>query len=704
LFRFRHRARDLPDPVMAVPDGPGISRAATVLPSADSLSRHWGRFGGRLGNRLRTWRGAENEDLPDMLPPEEDTPDGDGTPGGPDLDDSGAEEAAPNGTDEGDLGEGDLVGEDPDEQDLGDGDLAGEDPGEVEGVPGEGDWAEAVPTWGDRGETEEDLAEVGWAEEDLDEEDLAEEDLVEVDLAEEDQGEVGWAEEDLTEGTAIVRPEAPAGADPPGPIGSGTGASPPVFVMPGVRERPLTGRHERPAVPVPQAEHTPSPSHRQGLRETARSLEGQLGRTEVARVTVLQAAALVDADTATLLVRSVEGPRVLWHHPGDGAQALWGPATLAALLSAGRPVREVVEGDPLVEAGSTALLAVPVPSAGVLAGVLLARRVSEHSFSPAEEDALARLARMAGKALDAVARRGQVLEIPDTDPVTGFWLRDRLMHDLRAALRSAEDHGMPSSLLLVEVTGLHERRGSVHDPAADSRVSALAKAVVRELRVGDVPYRFGHDEIAVLLPGTDLGAAAAVAARFAGGLSDLPDEIRVEAGYVAVEGVAEDVVLAAGRTLDAGTAVAAAAAAEDEDVVEDAAMGVTGPVDDYGVDGAAEDYPADVAAEDYPDEDGAAEDYPVDVAAEDFPDEDGAAEDYPAEAHPAEFPADGAADEYPVEDGTAGDHLVEEDPTDEGSVPLVMVPSGSPGLAPFGAGRLRTEPARDPGDPSSRPT
>jgi GGDEF domain-containing protein len=463
-------------------------------------------------------------------------------------------------------------------------------------------------------------------------------------------------------------------------------------------------------------------------------------------VTVLQAAALVDADTATLLVRSVEGPRVLWHHPGDGAQALWGPATLAALLSAGRPVREVVEGDPLVEAGSTALLAVPVPSAGVLAGVLLARRVSEHSFSPAEEDALARLARMAGKALDAVARRGQVLEIPDTDPVTGFWLRDRLMHDLRAALRSAEDHGMPSSLLLVEVTGLHERRGSVHDPAADSRVSALAKAVVRELRVGDVPYRFGHDEIAVLLPGTDLGAAAAVAARFAGGLSDLPDEIRVEAGCVAVEGVAEDVVLAAVRSLDAGTDVAAAAAAEDEDegedadedVVEDAAMGVTGPADDYGVDdaaedfpdedGAAEDYPADVAAEeypadgaaeDYPDEDGAAEDYLADVAAEDFPDEDGAAEDYPAEAYPADVaaedypdedgaaedcPADGAADEYPVEDGAAGDHLVEEDPTDEGSVPLVMVPSGSPGLAPFGAGRLRAEPARDPGDPSSRPT
>ncbi len=306
-----------------------------------------------------------------------------------------------------------------------------------------------------------------------------------------------------------------------------------------------------PAAPQ-HGRHIPSPRQRKRLRAASRLLESLVERAEIARATAEEATELVEADSVALVVRSVEGPRVLWQHPGGADPAdIWGPATLGALLGVGAPIREVVEGDPLIDYDPSALLVVPVPSAGMLAGAIVARRVRPRSFSPAEEDALARLARMAGAALDAASRRGYVAPGGGTDEATGFWPRDRLLNDLRAALRGLAQHGMPVSLLLAEVTGLAQHRRAGGTPAADQSLAAVSAAVIGALRVGDVPYRFGHDELAVLLPGTDADAASAVAERLQQELPELDPPMGLRAISVPVDGIAEDVVLAAVRALAA---------------------------------------------------------------------------------------------------------------------------------------------------------
>jgi diguanylate cyclase (GGDEF)-like protein len=203
------------------------------------------------------------------------------------------------------------------------------------------------------------------------------------------------------------------------------------------------------------------------------------------------------------VLRAVEGPRVLWLHPGGpDAEGLWGPATLAALLRVAHPVRRVVEGDPLAGGAATALLSMPVPSGGTLAGSLLARRHDERVFTAGEEDVLGRLARMAGAALRAASRPAP-RAVQDDDPVTGFPLARRFTADVEAAVRASQRQGIPVSLVAAHVDGLARVRTDLGAPTADEVLQSLANALQRVLRVGDLAYRIGPDEFAILLPATD---------------------------------------------------------------------------------------------------------------------------------------------------------------------------------------------------------
>jgi diguanylate cyclase (GGDEF)-like protein len=246
-----------------------------------------------------------------------------------------------------------------------------------------------------------------------------------------------------------------------------------------------------------------SPAVRAGLRAAARRIEEAPDPATIARVACEEAARLVEADVTAFVLRSVEGPRVLWLHPGGpDADGLWGPATLAALLRVAQPVRRVVEGDPLAGGAATALLSMPVPSGGAVAGSLLARRHDEHVFTAGEQDVLGRIARMAGAALRAASRpaaRGAL----DDDPVTGLPLARRFTADVEAAIRASQRQAIPVSLVAAHVDGLGRVRTDLGGPIADEVLQTLATALGAVLRVGDLAYRIGPDEFAVLLPATD---------------------------------------------------------------------------------------------------------------------------------------------------------------------------------------------------------
>ena len=138
------------------------------------------------------------------------------------------------------------------------------------------------------------------------------------------------------------------------------------------------------------------------------------------------------------------------------------------------------------------MLAVPIASAGVRVGTLVARRVTPRAFGAVEESLLDRLARIAGHALDRLTRRGVLRrEEGITDPVTDLPPQSRLVQDLQAVLRTQNEHGMPLSLVVAEVEGLPRMRTEVGEDPADETLAQVANIVIDGLRVGDVPTASG---------------------------------------------------------------------------------------------------------------------------------------------------------------------------------------------------------------------
>jgi diguanylate cyclase (GGDEF)-like protein len=120
------------------------------------------------------------------------------------------------------------------------------------------------------------------------------------------------------------------------------------------------------------------------------------------------------------------------------------------------------------------------------------------------------------------------------DKRAGVLTLDAFRDAAAAALRAAQRHGEPASLVLVDIDGfraLNGRRGS----AAGDEALAIVGSRLRELvRAGDVVGRTGADELAAVLPGTPLAGARAVAERLVASLEhDSP--VTVSAG-VAVDG------------------------------------------------------------------------------------------------------------------------------------------------------------------------
>ncbi|MBK7624341.1 MAG: diguanylate cyclase [Kineosporiaceae bacterium] len=311
-----------------------------------------------------------------------------------------------------------------------------------------------------------------------------------------------------------------------------------------------------PVVWVPTQRAAELPAVHDALAAIRVRLAAQTTRLGIAEVVTQEARALIEADQAVLVVRSIEGPQVLGLDPS--ATEIWGPQTLAALLT-GVAMREVLAGDPLADGGSSALLVVPVAGAGAFIGAVIARREGERPFEIADQDLLDRLARIAGSSLDALTRRGVLRsEGQERDSVTGLAPASCLTHDLKAALNSRDDHGMVVTLVMAEIDGLARMRTEHGDETADEALHLIAHTLHTGLRVGDVAYRLDTEELAVMLAATDVESGERVAIRLVDEVDTalaesygLDQPLRLRPVVVPVQGSPDEVLAEGARALAA---------------------------------------------------------------------------------------------------------------------------------------------------------
>jgi diguanylate cyclase (GGDEF)-like protein len=189
-------------------------------------------------------------------------------------------------------------------------------------------------------------------------------------------------------------------------------------------------------------------------------------------------------------------------------------------MDSGTPARAVVATDPAFAdtPGVLSIVVAPLVAAGKVTGAIV---VATPDGSLAEEDdesTLRLVALVAAAAVEAARTHDTTAELVHTDALTGLANRRRMDGDL-AGLHT-EQHTNGVAFLMIDVDKFKDYNDAHGHPAGDALLRQVATSIRECVREGDVVYRFGGEEFAVLLRGASDLEAQAVASRIRAAVAD----------------------------------------------------------------------------------------------------------------------------------------------------------------------------------------
>jgi len=234
-----------------------------------------------------------------------------------------------------------------------------------------------------------------------------------------------------------------------------------------------------------------------------------------------------DVDFRTILGRvlaiagdTLGGDVELWMRQGDllvpRARRAHGEIEFDLGAAEDRRVRQCFEAGRMLfeaEEGRFHALA-PLQSDREIVGVV---RIS----MPLEESAAAReeRARRLGAHLEEFSKfLALALKTPDLytraveDGLTGLWTKRHFASEARMAIDASRRHGDPLSLILVDIDHFKKVNDTHGHVAGDKVLRGVAEILKKRVRAGSA-FRYGGEEMAVLLPKAELAGAVQVAER-----------------------------------------------------------------------------------------------------------------------------------------------------------------------------------------------
>jgi diguanylate cyclase (GGDEF)-like protein len=169
---------------------------------------------------------------------------------------------------------------------------------------------------------------------------------------------------------------------------------------------------------------------------------------------------------------------------------------------------------------------------GITGVVAVARR--GRPFSPEERDDLRNLTIQAAVSLANVALHETAERLAVTDELTGLSNRRRFDVTLEAEVERARRFGQPLALVLLDLDDFKDVNDAHGHQVGDEVLRAVARVLRDSCREVDEPARYGGEELAVVMPNTDLDGAEHLAERIRHGVAGLRVPVPDGAGTLAI--------------------------------------------------------------------------------------------------------------------------------------------------------------------------
>jgi diguanylate cyclase (GGDEF)-like protein len=164
-------------------------------------------------------------------------------------------------------------------------------------------------------------------------------------------------------------------------------------------------------------------------------------------------------------------------------------------------------------------LCVPLVSKGKSIGVLMLNHPEPHAFEPELLPTMRVLATYLAIAIENAELFGFVKSLAEKDSLTLLYNHGSFHERLGIELERANRYGRTMSVLMLDLDGFKEINDTYGHTTGDRVLVLVAGALGAHLRKADIAARYGGDEFAVILPETDMAAAAVIAGRIAEGIS-----------------------------------------------------------------------------------------------------------------------------------------------------------------------------------------